>query len=203
MRKAVFFLAVGLLLWAIFLRDPLAPAPAAGVRISAVPEQTPTTQSPWTRGDYTVRPLARYSIKARVLGRERYRFSERSDILPFDLALGWGAMSDSEVLTHISISQSNRWYYYTYDAECPISHSEIATQSANVHCLPATDSIRTALAGLRVNSFVELRGSLVEIQKSGESEPLRSSLTREDEGAGSCEVLWVDAVRELLPGAEK
>ena len=198
MSKLVSLLLILGVLWWIFLRDDSPPAPEPGVRISDVPEQLPTRLEKWTEKDYEVRPLARYNLKARVLSRKRYFFDPTADISPLDLALGWGDMSDTAVLEHLLISQGGRWYEYYYQAACPASPNAIATQSANVHCLPADAAIWRALRKLRVHSFVELRGYLVEVQKAG-FPPWRSSLVRDDQGAGACEILWVTEVKELTP----
>jgi len=47
---------------------------------------------------------ADYRITARILGRERYHFDALSDLVPEDLALGWGSMSDNRILRTIDIS---------------------------------------------------------------------------------------------------
>lgn len=197
MKKILLVLLALGVLWWIFLRDSSAPAP--GVKLSEAPEQTDTSVPPWTEGDYAVRPLARYRIQARVLSKKRYYFDATSDIAPLDLALGWGDMSDSAILAHVSLDQGGRWYQYSYDGTCPISRAAITRQSANVHCLPADSTVRRDLGNLRVNAFAELRGFLVEVQKPGSGQPWRSSLVRDDEGAGACEVFWVTDVAELNP----
>jgi hypothetical protein len=196
-RLVCVLLLLGLLWW-FFLRDQSAPPPEPGVRIPTAPEQTSTTQGGWTEKGYEIRPLARYIIRARVLSRKRYFFDPAADIAPLDLALGWQEMSDSAVLRHIGITQSERWYHYFYGPDCPVSAGVMATRSANVHCLPADSSVWRDLRKLRVNSFVELRGFLVEVQKNDDP-PWRSSLERNDQGAGACEILWVTDVRELNP----
>jgi len=45
-------------------------------------------------GRWTLTVRADYRITARILGRERYHFDALSDLVPEDLALGWGSMSD-------------------------------------------------------------------------------------------------------------
>jgi hypothetical protein len=199
MKKLLILLAVVAVAWWILSGWGSAPAPDPGVRVGEKPAQTETAVPPWTEGNYTIRPLARYKIQARVLSKKRYWMGDFSDICPLDLALGWGEMSDTGVLEHISISQGGRWYEFTYGGSCPISHSAIATQSANVHCLPADATARRDLSRLKVNSFAELSGFLVEVQTPGLPEPWRSSLARDDEGAGACEVFWVTDVREIAP----
>lgn len=199
MKALIYAFIVFLIVWWFLLRDTSAPAPEPGVRIRAVPEQTSTTTKKWIEKDYEIRTLARYHIKARVLSRKRYFFDPTSDISPLDLALGWGDMSDSAVLKYIGVSQSGRWYSYYYQAECPASPGAIATQSANVHCLPADSEVWRKLRDLPVNSFVDLKGYLVEAQKSGSDQPWRSSLVRDDQGAGACEIFWITEVSELSP----
>ncbi len=196
MKKLLLAIVVLWGIWWIFFRD--APAPAAGIRIQTAPEQTDVTKLPWTFKDYEILPLARYKIKARVLSKKRYFFDDPADLAPFDLALGWQGMSDSEVLEHFSITQTGRWYEYLYDAQCPLPQDQIAVQSANVHCLPANAEILSDLKRLRKNTFLELEGYLVEVRKPGRP-PWRSSLVRDDEGSGACEVLWVDGVMEFAP----
>src|SRR6185369_12554143 len=62
------------------------------------------------RGGYRIAPLQSFSLEARVLASERYRFGREADLSPIDLALGWGAMSDSAVLADFDITQSGRFY---------------------------------------------------------------------------------------------
>ena len=47
---------------------------------------------PFMQGKYTITPLARYTITAVVLSRERYHNDREADLSPVDLALGWGPM---------------------------------------------------------------------------------------------------------------
>ncbi len=199
MKKILLFLLVVSGLWWGYSCLAPAPEPAAGIRVTEIPEQTPTFVPVWKEGDFEIRPLARYRIKARILAKKRYYLQEISDLAPYDLALGWGDMSDSAILAHISVSQSGRWYEYFYDGQCPIPQSAIAVQSANVHCLPANSTVRSDLGRLKVNAFVELKGLLVEVQKDGTGSPWRSSLVRDDEGAGACEVFWITDVASWTP----
>ena len=199
MKKFLIALLVIYGVWWIFLRDSPAAAPPVGIRLAETPEQTDTYVPAWSAEDHNIRPLARYRIKARVLAKKRYFLDPSSDLAPYDLALGWGDMSDSAILSHISVSQSGRWYEYTYDASCPIPRSAIARQSANVHCLPADSTVRHDLGRLRVNAFTELSGFLVEVQKNGVPNSWKSSLVRDDEGAGACEVFWITDVVQSAP----
>src|SRR4051794_6284733 len=61
-------------------------------------------------GEFHLKPLARFSIDARVLHRKTYGYDRLARLAPIDLAVGWGPMSDQAVLEQIKITQSMRFY---------------------------------------------------------------------------------------------
>jgi hypothetical protein len=144
------------------------------------------------RNGYRIRALARFEVSARVLGAEHYRLDREAQLAPVDLALGWGRMSDTAVLQRISISQRGRFYYWS-TADFPIPRREIETSSANMHMIPADDRIEAALKSVRPGQIVTVRGYLVEA-RAPDGWRWRSSMTREDTGAGACELVWVESV---------
>ena len=143
-----------------------------------------------TKGAYRIVPLEDFSIEARVLSAKRYRFDRESDLAPIDLALGWGPMANPAVLQKVSVSQGDRWYYWRV-AEFPIPRRDIETHSANMHMIPATSAIEEKLKSAKEGDIVRLTGYLVEVL-SPDGWRWRSSLSREDTGAGACEVVWVE-----------
>ena len=144
---------------------------------------------------WTLKPLAAFALEARVLGREDYRFDPIAGLVPTDLALGWGPMSDSAVLDQIAISQRGRFYYWQVRA-FPIPERDIVRSSANMHLIPADDAVAEALDAVRVGQVVSLSGRLVEA-RSDNGLTLRSSLSRDDSGAGACELIWVESLEVL------
>jgi hypothetical protein len=166
---------------------------APGVVAAKPPLQTTVKQPAFRHANYTVEPLASFSIRARVLGRKNYTLGREADLSPMDFALGWGPMSDSAVLQHLDISQSNRFYFWRSDNVPPISIQDITTHSSNVHIIPANDAVLKQLERVRVGAVVSLKGKLVQVTGDG-GFTWRSSLTREDTGNGACEVMWVESV---------
>lgn len=160
-------------------RDPIQTAPAV-----------PAT---FERAGVTFTPLASYHVSAVVLSRCRYRYDRSSDLAPVDLALGWGPMSVASTINDLEISQSGRWYEYSWRNEPPLDPSSIATHSANTHCLPANDAIRHDLLTVKRHDLVTLDGYLVDV-RAPDGFRWHSSLSRDDTGGGSCEVLWVTSV---------
>jgi hypothetical protein len=139
-------------------------------------------------------PRADFSATVRVLRREDYSMGPLAELVPTDFAVGWGPMSDSSVLAGIEISQGNRFYYWRTDT-WPIDRRDIEVHSANWHVIPENSSVEDALTKVRAGSLVELRGRLVDIE--GREGGMRTSLTREDTGAGACEILLTSSVRLL------
>ncbi len=172
-------------------------AQPAGVLAAAVPAQLELDepQPALSKPGYRITPLQRFSLEARVLGRERYWFDRGADLVPIDLALGWGPMSDTAVLEQISISQGNRFFFWRVD-RFPVPRQDIEVNSANMHMIPADADVETALKGLRVGQVVRISGYLVEIA-GADGWRWRSSLTRSDTGNGACELVWVEDLRVM------
>jgi hypothetical protein len=145
---------------------------------------------PFRHGDYTITPLARYAVTAVVLSRDRYRNDRGADIAPVDLALGWGPMSVASVINELKISQSGRFYEFSYTGEPPLEQRSIEIHSANTHCLPADDKVRDELLDVKRHELVTMEGLLVEVTAE-DGYKWRSSLTREDTRGGACEVFWI------------
>jgi hypothetical protein len=151
-----------------------------------------------TRGRWILTPRAHYDITARVLGNERYRFDALAAFVPRDLALGWGAMSDTRVLETLDMSQSARFYSWRPHADTPVDRDTIINHSANTHVIPVDDVIGKELAQIRVGEVVRLTGTLVD-GKRDDGAWIRTSLTRSDTGAGACEVMLVESVERKWP----
>jgi len=196
MKKFILLLLALAAGW-FWLHEP--PAHWRGIPAAAEPLQTnKDLPKPFRSGDYTVTPLANYSLTAVVLSRDHYRFDPGAKLAPVDLALGWGPMSIASALNELSISQSGRWYEYSYKNEPPLEPSAIATHSANTHCLPANAAVRKELLAVRRHDLVTLQGYLVEIT-GPDGYHWRSSLTRNDTGGGACEVLWITHLSRRKP----
>ena len=175
-----------------FVRRPIVQEP--GVLVPDAPLQGDPVSRATTRiGDFELTPLADFSLDARVLSRADYRLGTESELSPTDLALGWGRMSDSAVIAQLDISQSARFYSYRWSEEPPIPPREITVSSANMHLIPADPGVAAAIARVRVGELIALRGHLVEVHRA-DGWRWRSSLGRDDSGAGACELILVDSI---------
>lgn len=143
----------------------------------------------YTREGFRLIPRATFTATVRVLAKERYRFDTLASLSPVDLAVGWGPMSDTSVLQDLRITQGGRFYYWRVD-ELPVPRAIIESHSANWHIIPATRAVERALGGVREGSIVKLTGELVDIE-GGDGGAMRTSLRRDDTGAGACEIVRV------------
>lgn len=193
MKKYLLLLLVVLAVWKL-LDGPASVSLGPGVKAGIAPQQQ-LIEPPTVRqiDAYTVTELASFRIKAKVLGRKDYRFGRESELSPVDLALGWGRMSDESVLEQIRISQSGRFYRWRVES-FPIPQREIETHSANMHLIPANAEVRRELEDVRQGEIVKIFGSLVNVKSADDGWRWTSSLTREDTGAGACELVLVESL---------
>src|SRR5438132_4281761 len=89
-----------------YLHRPITYEP--GVLIGADPTQVnlPRDEPEFGFGDFHLKPLARFTLDARLLHSRVYRFDPGARLVPIDLAVGWGPMSDQRVLDRLHITQS-------------------------------------------------------------------------------------------------
>jgi hypothetical protein len=180
-----------------YLHRPITYPP--GALIAAEPDQLmlPKGTPAFAHAGFSLRPLALFSIDARVLHRKNYRYDNQAALVPVDLALGWGPMSDQSVLDHISISQSMRFFWFEY-RQPPIPKEQIISHSTNVHIIPSTNAIASRCKALREGALIHLKGDLVEASGPGITS-WASSLSRTDTGNGACELMWVTELTILRP----
>jgi len=149
------------------------------------------------QGDVTLATRAHFDVTARVLSRKDYSWGGDADLVPVDLALGWGRMSDRSVLDSIDISQSGRFYYWNTKT-FPIPRREIETSSANMHMIPADAGVKHQLEQVRQGQVVHIEGFLVNASRPG-GWHWNTSMTRNDTGAGACELVYVESVDIVTP----
>jgi hypothetical protein len=185
-----------------YLHRPITYPP--GVLIADDPSQImlPTDTPAFAQDAFKLKPLAVFSIDARVLHRKVYRYDGQAALVPVDLALGWGPMSDQKVLDQLRITQSMRFYWYEYPRQAPIPKEEIISHSTNVHIIPSTKAIASQCKSLRQGSLIHLSGELVEANGPAIG-TWRSSLSRTDTGNGACELMWVKELRVLDAGSAR
>jgi hypothetical protein len=146
----------------------------------------------WNANGYRIVPLEKFDFDARVLRTEHYSMDREAQLAPVDLALGWGPMANPAVIDKVRVTQSNRFYYWHVD-EFPIPRRDIETHSANMHMVPASAEVERTLNALHTGQQIKISGYLIEA-RAPDGWHWKSSLSREDTGAGACELVWVERI---------
>lgn len=181
--------------WNWYSTRPLSDVPP-GIAVATQPEQTTISEPTFQHEGFDIEPLARLELRARVLSKENYRLDAGAKLSPTDLFLGWGAMSDPQIYQQLSISQGNRFAYYRYSDAPPIPVQQIIRSSANMHLIPANKAVKVALKKVRPGQLIHMSGLLIRA-RAASGWQWSSSLTREDTGAGACEVIWVQQLSQV------
>ncbi len=175
------------------LANGCTPPPAIAFGDGPLQTDAPSAMTPFAHDDALLKPLAGFSVDARVLSAKAYGSDREAKYAPIDLALGWGRMRDDAVLSKLDISQSGRWYSYRWSDQPPIAADEIVRSSANMHMIPSNAAVADALDDLDADDRIRIDGWLVQVEAQ-DGWRWRSSLSREDSGQGACEVVYVCAV---------
>lgn len=158
-------------------------------------QRTLQAAEPFEFAGYRLRPRAEFELQARVLSAESYRWDGGAQLAPLDLALGWGPMSDSAMISRFEVTQGAR-FYTLYPRDDSADLALALRHSANMHLIPADDAVRRVLGSARAGHLVSLRGRLVDA--SGPNGfAWRTSLSRDDTGDGACELFLVESAEIL------
>ena len=189
--KIALAISLGGAIWQLYNRPPSAIDLGPGVLAPDPPVQTEISKAADIRlGDYTLKPLAKFRVRARLISSLRYSMDRGADLSPIDFALGWGRMSDRDIIEALNVSQGARFFTYRWETTPPIPYEEITRSSTNTHLIPANENIRKQLFRMAPGSVIEIEGLLVRAN-GDDGFVWNSSLSRTDNGAGACELIYV------------
>ncbi len=196
-RHGLIALVLGIVLTFLWFRDrPIQHSP--GVLVPDLPVQVSVSKESIALSDvagHQFEALASINISGRVLSTRRYLTDASAKIAPVDVALGWGPMSDSEILSQLKVRQSGRFYFWSAP-QLPLPAKEITRNSSNLHLIPSNDDVRSTIDGLKTGDLVRIEGWLVQVYGPNTFR-WRSSLSREDTGNGACEVIYVNSLTRI------
>lgn len=170
-----------------------------GQLASAAPTQQALASRTLEIEQHQLHIRAEFNVSAKVLSKRRYRWDRLTPLVPWDFALGWGELSDETVLKRTSVSQGDRFMFWHLQ-DSGLNLKMVETSSANMHLIPANETILQLMQSIPVGAIIRLRGKLVDLQlANGAIVP--TSLTRQDTGAGACEIVYVESI-QVLHGME-
>ncbi|NPU83247.1 MAG: hypothetical protein HPY65_02075 [Syntrophaceae bacterium] len=145
-------------------------------------------------------PVARYRIAAVVSSKRKYSSGWGAEVMPFDLALVWGRLTDPDIAKRLQIKHDNTrlaWFRIKGD-DSPVSFEYVMSHGSNNHLIPATGNLFRAIdRDVSVKDRIVLEGYLVNGEGliEGQTIRLKTSLTREDTDRGACEIFYVTSLR--------
>lgn len=162
-----------------------------GVKVENIPWQLNIDNpTPFEFKGFKFIPIAEFDLKGKILSKHRYFIGRETKLSDTDLAMGWGKMSDENIIKHFKITQGSRWYRWR-SKNLPIPMSEVSSSSANMHLIPANNSVKSMIHNSKKGQIVNFTGYLVRVEY-GKNWWWQSSTTRSDTGAHACEVVYVE-----------
>jgi len=169
-----------------------APYREPGAYLNSQPAQRYRFAPPIEHGEDKLFPIAWYQLDALLVATREYD-EIRS---PVDFGVVWGPLLAEDPLNNLRFSHSNRYLHYSGSRE--LTGKASARCMANVHIIPADDTVRSDVMRMKRGDYVSLKGSLVQV--FGASGSWSSSLSRNDRGEGACEVFYVTEATRFDPG---
>jgi len=150
---------------------------------------------------YEVKPIASYDLHGLIVTHNDINaffdiYHDDSSVDTRDICVVWG-----ENLVGDDIRRSKFWSTaWTCWFEYPAGVSINGDQLSNNHLITNDASVRDRISSLRVGDQVRVQGMLVNYRPADEQYWRESSLVRGDEGAGACEVVFVEQLDLLQAG---
>lgn len=185
----------------IYMR-PRAVARGETIDVSAEPQQA-ALPSPevvpvaFDGKNYFVEKHHKYEISGEVLSVETYNVAFKSEFFDVDLGLIWGPRV-ADLKQRYTFNQGGRWLFWS--SKDPVSDDErryITAHISNNHLIPAEGrgNLVKAVRWPGRGDKVRIAGYLVTIKNPSGGVAVASSMSRDDSGAGACEVIWVEEIQ--------
>lgn len=155
------------------------------------------------KGDYCYEfePLYDYEAAALVFGVSHKLTSRFGAVFPADAGLLWGRNSSGGYFRGVKLKVLMDHYWVWVPAGRPFNLDE----AANTHLASCDPAAFAAIKKIAPGDQVRVRGRLVDVRASerpGETDPSkiltwRTSVTREDTGEGSCEIVYVSSPSDI------
>lgn len=163
---------------------------------------TETSIQSCCRGDWcwTFTPLFKYDITAFVFGTSHKFTSEFKDTLT-DIGLLWGDNASKEYYKNVKL----RVMMDHYEVSWRYGENFDLYSAANTHIATCDSNTFKKIRSIKTGDQVRIKGWLVNAKiskKPGETDPAKiltwnSSITRNDTGEGSCELMYVSKAEDI------
>jgi len=152
--------------------------------------------------DYVAQPLYEYSISGLVVSHNNPTgfgdiYHDDTSVDTKDLCITWGENLLTNDYKKINFYNGSTWCYSKYSEQVRFDFSKLS----NNHLVTNNQKIRDIIEKVRVGDQVSMKGKLVNYYyKSTPSSIRKTSITRNDNGAGACEVVFVEEFNVISKG---
>lgn len=149
--------------------------------------------------DVHLEPQASYEIAAKVMSTKNYESDDLGDLAKVDAALVWGELAEDDAyLAELSISQSNRFYFWRTDKPlAKYDKEQLNASMANVHLIGSNAAAEAFVKGMKAGECVWMKGLLVNVESDNPRLQRKTSMTRTDSGPGACEILYITEAKKI------
>ncbi len=157
-------------------------------------------------GTAEIKYVAEYSLSGRVVDVENYYGSHiRNQLSPKDIGVAWGSLATDENQEKIRwTSTGNRflsWFIPDGEWYREIGGESVVTaHHSNNHLIPSDSNVEKLIKKIKKDDYVKVEGYLVNInwrKSDGSYFYWNTSTSRNDNGDGACEVIYVTNVTWL------
>ena len=151
--------------------------------------------------EITIEKLYSYEVSGRVVQTYEYKDYYYGDetyntIAKKDVGIVWGNLVQDDILKNIKFSMNGaRFLKYTYrrgDWEKKLG-SKIKKLCSNNHLISNDETITSLIKQIKKNDYIKISGYL--INAYWDNSYLTTSISRDDEGNGACEVVYVTDIK--------
>ena len=155
--------------------------------------------------DYQVEAVADYEISGLVVSglRTDAWFARHEGWNEFfnvmDVCMVWGKNAQDGAYEKMAF-HSGQWTCYAQTSDGSVNRSEYWHSLSNTHMVTDDAQLAKRIRDVRIGDQVHFRGQLVNYSHGGRTRT--SSLRRDDDGNGACEILYVTEMQVLAPAAK-
>jgi hypothetical protein len=159
---------------------------------------------------WQVTPLYDYEISGFVVGRRNYQIfsiDQYTSLFPIDLGMIWGSNAANKAYQdkRIKFKQDCRWCWVQWSGDAVFNLYEFS----NNHLFTEKKYLADEAKNINRGDQLTIKGKLINIIASpledngvsGQNElTWKTSTTRKDDGAGACEIIYVEEIEVLKKG---
>ena len=164
--------------------------------------------------NYTLTPIYDYTLNGLVLHQQKYdawySISRTDKTFIKDICAIWGnTLKDGSYRDgSVSVTQDSRWCWWSYtNSNLIFNPNEIS----NNHLIASSPSVERQILSIDGGDQIRIIGKLVNVhaeaigktsQYENGAADWHTSTTRDDTGAGACEIIYVESIEILQKGNE-